>query len=103
MNKKYSVLIYPLAENDLQDIQDYFKNILKIRPDRLFEKFLHEIELLGKTPFIRPLLKDQYLQYMGYRMSVVDNYLIFFIVKGDTVQIHRILYGRRDYMQILKV
>jgi len=36
-----------------------------------------------------------------YRFLVCGNYLAFYRVKGEEVNIDRILYGRRDYLRIL--
>jgi toxin ParE1/3/4 len=94
---KYSVLIYPKAENDLKETKTYFEEILKTSPTPLFEKFLIQIDILEENPFIFPLLKDPYLNQLGYRMIPIDNFLVFYLVKGKEVQIHRFLYGRRNY------
>jgi len=48
-----------------------------------------------------PLVKDPYLNQLGYHMIPIDNFLVFYIVTGNEVQIHRFLYGKRDYMEIL--
>jgi toxin ParE1/3/4 len=50
---------------------------------------------------IYPLLKDAYLHQLGYRMFPVDNFLVFYVVKDKVVQIHRFLYGKRNYREIL--
>jgi toxin ParE1/3/4 len=94
---KYSVLIYPKAENDIKETKTYFEEILKTSPTPLFEKILTQIDLLEENPFIFPLLKDPYLNQQGYRMIPIDNFLIFYVIKEREVQIHRFLYGRRNY------
>jgi toxin ParE1/3/4 len=98
---KYSVRIYPTAQNDLLEIKDYFENKLKTKVDGLFGKIDKQIDLLETNPFIHPLVKDPYLNQLGYRMIPVDSFLIFYIISDNTVQIHRFLYGRRDYLSIL--
>jgi toxin ParE1/3/4 len=94
---KYSVLLYPSAEKDIYETKDYFTNVLKASPNPLFEKVLYEIGLLESNPYIYPLLKDQYLNQLGYRMIPIDNFLLFYIIKDHEVQIHRFLYGKRNY------
>ena len=37
----------------------------------------------------------------GYRHLIVENYLVFYVVARDTVQIRRILYAKRNYRSIL--
>lgn len=100
-SKKYTVRIYPRAEKDLFEIKDYFENKLKTSPNDLFKKFYESVDVLETNPFLYPLLKDAYLNQMGYRMMPVDNFLIFYVVKAEEVQIHRFLYGKRNYFFIL--
>jgi len=100
-SSKYSIRIYPTAENDLLEIKDYFQNKLKTSHNNLFQKFYDAIDLLETNPFIHPLLSDTYLNQLGYRMIPVDNFLLFYIVEEQEIQIHRFLYGRRDYLLIL--
>ena len=99
-SSKYSVLIFPNAENDIQEMKTYFQEVLKTSARPLLEKFLVQLDLLEQNPFIFPVSKDPYLQQLGYRVIPMDNYLIFYIIKEKEVQIHRFLYGRRNY-QIL--
>ena len=94
---RYSVLIYPTAENDIKEIRTYFEEILKTSPKPLLEKLLTQIDLLEENPFIYPLLKDTYLNQLGYRMIPIDNFLVFYVIVEKEVQIHRFIYGRRNY------
>ena len=97
----YDVLLYPSAESDLYDIKQYFEQVLKTSPTHLFQNFYDAIEYLEKNPFMYPLVKDPYLNQLGYHMIPIDNFLVFYIVTGNEVQIHRFLYGKRNYMEIL--
>jgi len=99
--KKYRVLIYPAAEKDLYEIKEYFETTLKASAVPLFEKFYAQIDMLETTPYIHPLIKDTYLQELGYRMIPIDNLPVFYTVKEDIVQIHRFLYGKRNYLSII--
>ncbi|WP_281423148.1 type II toxin-antitoxin system RelE/ParE family toxin [Paenibacillus oenotherae] len=48
------------------------------------------------------LAEDDYsLIQRGYRFIVVNPYLVFYRVIKETVIIHRILHGRRDYLREL--
>ena len=94
---KYNVLIFPKAENDLIETKTYFEDILKTSSKSLFEKFYKEIDTLEENPYIFPLAKDAILKQFGYRIIPIDNYLVFFIIKDNEIQIHRFLYGRRNY------
>ncbi|WP_206812909.1 type II toxin-antitoxin system RelE/ParE family toxin [Paradesulfitobacterium ferrireducens] len=56
---------------------------------------------LQQMPERCPLVKNTMLRLKGYRSMVIENYVVFYIVSGDTVQIRRILYGRRQYEYLL--
>jgi addiction module RelE/StbE family toxin len=99
--QKYVIHIYPSAENDFLDIKDYFTNKLKTSPNNLFQKFYNSLDLLELNPLIHPLLTDTYLHQLGYRMYPIDNFLVFYTIENDEIQIHRFLYGKRDYLLIL--
>ncbi len=100
-SNKYAVLIYPAAERDFREVKEYFTEVLKIKPNPLFQKVNDSIAVLEENPYLYPLVKDSFLGAMGYRMVPVDNYLLFYVVKEKTVQLHRFLYGKRDYLHIL--
>jgi addiction module RelE/StbE family toxin len=99
--QKYRIVIYPTAQNDFLEVQDYFENKLKASPNNLFLKFYESLDLLESNPLIHPLMTDTYLHQLGFRMYPIDNFLVFYAIDNDEVQIHRFLYGKRDYMLIL--
>ncbi|MBL7995484.1 type II toxin-antitoxin system RelE/ParE family toxin, partial [bacterium] len=37
----------------------------------------------------------------GYRYLIVDNYLIFYTIEEETIFVHRIIHGARDYRRLL--
>jgi len=98
----YKIAIYPSAQNDLLEVKDYFENKLKTTPNKLFQKFYDSLDLLETNPLIHPLIIDTYLERLGYRMYPIDNFLVFYVIENDEIQIHRFLYGKRDYLLILK-
>jgi len=66
--------------------------------DRIEKKLsaLNTYPQLGKIP------NDEKLASLGYRVVVVDNYLIFYKISGKTVLIYRIVHGARDVPGLLK-
>ena len=97
----YKVKIYPAAKQDLLDIIDYLSTLSPDAALRYYDLLTEEIASLSCMPERCPHLKDLALAAKGYRCLVVKKYLIFYVVKGDTIQIRRILYGRRDYGSLL--
>ncbi len=97
----YKVKIYPTAKQDLLEIIDYLNTLSREAALRYYDLLAEEIASLSTMPERYPRPKDLALAAKGYRYLVVKNYLVFYVVSGDTVQIRRILYGRRDYLSLL--
>jgi toxin ParE1/3/4 len=76
----------------------YTANWLKLRQ---YDEIVEKIGNFAEIPARCPLLKSNELRQKGYRALVVNNYLVFYIIKGDTIEIRRILYGRRQYEFLL--
>jgi len=101
-NPIYETLIFPAAEQDLLDIKEYFETKLYTSPDSLFQKVYNQIDLIERNPFMYPLVKDTLLSSLGYHIIPIDNYLLFYVVNDKTIEIHRFLFGKRNYLSILK-
>jgi addiction module RelE/StbE family toxin len=97
----YKVKIYPAAEQDLLDIIDYLNTLSPNAALKYYDLLTDEIASLSRMPERCPRPKDLALAAKGYRYLIVEKYLVFYVVVGDTVQIRRILYGKRDYQSIL--
>lgn len=97
MSEGFKIQYLSTAENDLDDIFDY---IIKDNPYAavsLLVKFDHSISQLAVNPEIGAVPKDDRLKKLGYRMLIVGKYLVFYVVKANTVQIRRIIHGARQY------
>ena len=90
--ERYKVTIYPAARQDLLDIIDYLNTLSPEAALRYYDLLTEQIASLEHLPERCPKPKDLALAAKGYR---------YLIVKGGTVQIRRILYGRRDYRLLL--
>ena len=99
--ERYKVKIYPSAQQDLRDIVDYLNTLSPSAALRYYDKLTEEIASLSTMPERCPRPRDLALAAKGYRYLIVENYLIFYVVSGGTVQIRRILDGRRDYRALL--
>jgi toxin ParE1/3/4 len=98
---KYKLLIYPAAKRDLQDVVDYVNESSSESAIRLYDAIVKKIGSLSQMPQRCPLLKSPVLRAKGYHMLKVDNYLVFYVIRGKTVEIRRILQDRRQYESIL--
>ena len=103
MAKKYEVIITPSTQKDLTEIKSYFTNVLKTSSNSIFEKFLEQVKILKVHPFTYKVHQDPLLKLVGYRIIPIDNYLMFYVIKSNIVQIHRVLYAKRNYLQLLNM
>lgn len=101
----YKVIIHSRAEQDLMDIFLYITEYLKA-PDtaqHLYSKIKQQISTLESMPYQCSLVSDEPYQQLGIRKQFVDNYIVFFVVKEAEKEVHvfRILYGKREWRNLL--
>lgn len=102
---QYRVDVSEPAENDLRDIVRYIASQLSapISALHMMEIFEEAMACLSDMPQHCPLVADERLSQMGYRKLTVKNYIVFFSIdeKNKVVNIERVLFGRRDWLNIL--
>lgn len=98
---KFKIRIYKSAENDLEDIVEYINTLSTAVAIKQYDNLIDKIGTLVEMPERCPLLRDASLRLNGYRALIVDNYLVFFVIKNDIVQVRRILYNKRNYEWLL--
>ena len=99
--ERYEVRIFPTAQQDLLDVIDYLNTLSQDTALRYYDRLTGEIASLSTMPNCCPRPRDLALAAKGYRYLAVGNYLVFYVVAGNVVQIRRILYARRDYKHLL--
>ena len=97
MPAQYEIRYLRTAECDLYGILDYISRDNPSAAESWLKKIDDSISLLGSNPYLGRIPKDIHLANKGYRMLVVDKYLVFYIIKEKTIQIRRILHGARKY------
>ncbi|MDA8212787.1 MAG: type II toxin-antitoxin system RelE/ParE family toxin [Clostridia bacterium] len=98
---KYKIKIYSNAKMDLKDIVSYLNTLSPQAALRDYDLIVEKIGSLAEMPERCPFVRDLALKAKGYRYLIVENYLVFFVVKADMVQIRRILYSKRNYEWLL--
>ncbi len=94
---KYEIHYLPLAEEDLGSIIDYVLADDPLNALLLIEKFNESISKLSDFPYIGSIPRDEQIARMNYRVLVVESYLVFYVFVNDTIEIRRIINGRRKY------
>ncbi len=102
----YSIHLTKKAEYDLEDAANYIEYVLKNpgAADQLLDLAEEKISALSRFPQNAALANDRVLAAWGIRFINVNHYLAFFIVNevSHCVYIIRFLYGRRDWISILR-
>ncbi len=103
--KHYKVMMTKPAAEDLQQIAHYIAIELRepVSAQRLVDRIKDQVMSLAEMPTRHELVADGSLASQGIRRLVIDNYIVFYIIaeKERTVTIIRILYGRRNWEQLL--
>ena len=68
---------------------------------RFVEEIDKRIGNLKYHPFPGHIPRDDKLKNSGYRILVIESYLVFYIIRGKTVEIHRIVHGSRNLVDII--
>jgi len=99
--RSYDIRYLPVAEEDLNEIVDY---LLEYSVDAANE-FIDALEglegQLSNFPESAPLMQNRKLRNRGYRMLVVDEYLLFYTLRNECMFVMRIIHGKRDYLALL--
>lgn len=93
----------PKALNDLDDIWEYIRTELKNpnAADNVVSKIMDTVDRLQDFAEIgAPLCTISDVE-TNYRFLISGVYMVFYRPDKNIVFIDRILYGRRDYLQIL--
>ncbi len=97
-DKKYRIQYLPLFEQDLAQTVSYITNVLK-NPDAA-EKLVNDTEAAILDRLNNPLAFEPYpsikkRKHPYYRIYV-RNYVVYYVVIGDVMEVRRFLYGARD-------
>ena len=94
-------MIYRLsrrARRELLDIWLYIAEDNESAADRLVDAITQHFQMLGRNPYAGRRRDDL---RMGYRSLAVGQYVIFYRVDPEAVQIMHILHGKRDLEALL--
>ena len=102
-SKKYQLKIFPLARLDMEQIFEYIAGELcnptaAIGQINDFEK---AFENVCSFPESQPLINNEYVKDKSLRKMVVNNYIAFYCVKDNEIQVVRVLYGMSNYEILL--
>lgn len=103
MEKKYKIKYLPLFYNDLDQITYYI--MYKLNNEIAANNFVDELENEINKRAYNPDAFEKYIsakkrQYTYYKIYV-KNYIVFYTVNDDTIEVRRILYSRRNFDKLI--
>lgn len=103
MSNSLKIVFSPEAEIDLDNIFAYISENLSAPQAAadLITRVERTCQRLIDHPFSCPVPKNEYLAEKGYRMLVIENFIAFYVVGENAINVMRIIYGKRDYQKLL--
>lgn len=103
---KYNIHVTQAAERDMANAYDYIDLVLKKSNCRRQAVGCgrRKIGALAEFPHKFEVVSDKLLSLWGIRFTIVMNYLAFYTVDDATQTVHivRFLYGKSNWITILK-
>lgn len=96
-----AVRLLRAAEEDLSEICEYIAADNLKAAEAIVTRIEKNLELLAREPRLGRIPGDEELVRMGYRYLIVADYLVFYTFEEQTVLVHRIIHGARDYLRLL--
>jgi len=93
----YRLQYFPAAEHDLLDILDYIARDNPGAARAFVDRVERMIGRLARFPRSGRTPTDARLRRREYRILVVGDYLVFYVVIRRTVQIRRVIHGAQRY------
>ncbi|MCL2248623.1 MAG: type II toxin-antitoxin system RelE/ParE family toxin [Oscillospiraceae bacterium] len=96
---KYAIKYIKSAKVDIAEIKSNLSQYYPSTPLKFLKTLKESIEVLGDNPLTYPV----YEWHTACRKMPVRNYVVFYKVFEDTqtVEIHRVLYGKRNVKEVL--
>ena len=100
---QYNIEYSKEAKQDLIEIKQYIKYNLQESQiaQKLISKIRNEIDKLKSNPQMFAIIDDDFIKRFEIRKLIVDNYIIFYRIKMNSIQIVRVMYGRRNWISLL--
>ena len=99
----YKIKIMQIAQDDMKAIVAHIRLDDHDAAIRMYENIKASIGRLADFPLMGPMPLDRKIAEQGYRMIVVDPYLVFYILvmEDNTVEVHRVLHSKQDFSRTL--
>ena len=103
MPEQYELRYLPLFWNDLNATVSYIADELHnpIAAERLVDAIEESILQYLKNPLLGHPYQSTRRHSAQYRWFAVHNYLVFYVVDGNVMEVRRLIYGARDLDRLI--
>lgn len=103
MSDSFKIIYYPSATEDITSILDYISIDNPPAALKLIDKINAAIGSLSLFPYKGVIPKDFYLKSKGYRMLIIDLYIVFYLINDSMqiIEIMRVISGKQNYEAFL--
>ena len=98
--KEYKIKMLPSAKSDLFDMVKYLSHFYKSTATKKYDMIIEKIINLK----LFSLMYEEYkttISDFTYQRMVVEDYLIFYVVINETVEIHNIINSKMDISKLI--
>ena len=93
------------AENDLDEILNYISNKLcnfQVAND-LFNEIFKTFHNIIAFPLSYPLLENEYVRNRNIRKAIINNYNLYYVIENNILVVLRIIYNKRDLLELINI
>lgn len=103
MTKQYKLQYLPLFWDDLEQAVFYIRDTLQnpAAAERLLDRTEAAIFEHAKAPTMAQVYKTTHSRPLPYYWFPVGNYMVFYAVFDDVMEVRRFIYGARDLTKML--
>lgn len=101
MSANLQIRYLPIAQEDLLSILEYIARDSPSRALKFVEHLDNRISLLRENPKLGRIPRHPTLAQEGYRVLIIEAYLVFYIARRTTIEIHRVIHGSRKLDHIV--
>lgn len=103
MPRQYKLQYLPLFWGDLEQAVFYIRDVLKnpVAAERLLDRAEEAILEHVKSPTTAQVYKTTRSRPQPYYWFPVGNYMVFYVVFDDVMEVRRFIYGARDLTKML--
>ena len=96
MAKKFVIRYLPIAQEDLNNIFDWIAKDSPARALAFVDKIDKRIGALSQASLLGRIPRHPKLREYGYRVLILDSYLVFYVIHDTVIQIHRVIHASRN-------